>query len=244
MTGNLGGRHQRAVAFDTVEHELDRGLVGLNAPGAALQQPARAGGEQSGLARARHAGHQGQAAARLPGFDDLVLDAELLEARRRTRQDAQRDVDGKAASGLHRRQVAAEAPEYAARFGHGMGTIDGAAGAQDTLAGGIEQARAQTAQRNAVEHRKRRPRQPAVDLDKGGCAGLKRNVRSAALRGPQQKGVEPFMRKHMRRLGPICVATRVHRRSPPGALHARGSRLKTARLSRRTLVSPIRSRRS
>ena len=162
-----------------------------------------AGGEQGRLARARHAGHQGQAAARLPGLDDLVLDAELLEARRRARQDSERDVDGEAASGLNRRQVAAEAAEDAARLGHGMGTVDGAPGAQDTLAGGVEQARAQAAERDAVKHRNRRPRQPAVDLDEGGGAGLKRNIRGAAFRGPQQKGVEPLDRKHMRRLGPV-----------------------------------------
>ena len=37
MTGDLRGRHQCAVSFDMIEHELDGRLVGLDAPGAALQ---------------------------------------------------------------------------------------------------------------------------------------------------------------------------------------------------------------
>ena len=255
MAGDLRGRHQRAVPFDMIEHELDGRLIGLDAPGAALQQPPRAGGEQGRLARARHAGHQGQAAPQIPGLDDLVLDAEFLEARRRAGQNPERDVHGKTARGLHRGEVATEAPEDAARLGHGMGTVDGPPAAQDAFAGGIENARAQAAERDAVENRAGRPRQPAVNLDEGGRAGLEGDVGSAALRGPQQKGVEPFNRKHMRRLGPICVwredgpignvSASGHCRSPPPVTrHALVSRLKAARLSSRTLVSPIRSRRS
>ena len=186
-----------------VEYELDGRLIGLDAPGAALQQPPRAGGEQGRLARARHAGHQGQAAPQIPGLDDLVLDTEFLEARRRAGQNPERDVHGKTARGLHRGEVAAEAPEDAARLGHGMGTVDGPPAAQDAFAGGVENARAQAAERDAVENRAGRPLQPAVNLDEGGRAGLERDVGSAALRGPQQKSVEPFHRKHMRRLGPV-----------------------------------------
>ena len=39
---HFGGRHQRAVAADAVEDKLDRGLIGLHPPRAALQQPPRA----------------------------------------------------------------------------------------------------------------------------------------------------------------------------------------------------------
>ena len=143
MAGDLRGRHQRAVPFDMIEHELDRRLIGLDAPGAALQQTPGAGGEQGRLARARHPGHQGQAAPQVPGLDDLVLDTEFLEARRRAGQNPERDVDGKTARGLHRGEVAAETPEDAARLGHGVGTVDGPAAAQDAFAGGVENARAQ-----------------------------------------------------------------------------------------------------
>ena len=129
-----------------------------------------------GLARARHAGHQGQAAPQVPGLDDLVLDTEFLEARRRAGQNPERDVDRKTARSLHRSEVATEAPEDAARLGDGMGTIDGPAAAQDAFAGGIEDARAQAAERDAVERRAGRPRQPAVDLDEGGRAGLEGDV--------------------------------------------------------------------
>ena len=87
--------------------------------------------------------------------------------------------------------------EDAARLGHGMGTIDGPAATQDAFAGGVENARAQAAERDAVENRAGRPLQPAVNLDEGGRAGLERDVGSAALRAPQQKSVEPFHRKHM-----------------------------------------------
>ena len=167
-----------------IEHELDGRLVGLDAPGAALQQPPRAGGEQGGLARARHAGHQGQAAPQVPGLDDLVLDAEFLEARRRAGQNPERDVDRETARGLHRSEIATEAAEDAARLGDGVGTIDGPAAAQDAFAGGVENARAQGAERDAIERRAGRPRQPAVDLDEGGRAGLEGDVGSAALRGP------------------------------------------------------------
>ena len=133
VPGDLRGRHQRAVSFDMIEHEFDRRLVGLDAPGAALQQPPRTGGEQGGLARARHSGHQGQAAPQIPCLGDLVLDAECLEARRRAGQHPERDVDGKSARGLHRGEVAAEAPEDAARLGDGVGTIDGPAATQDAF---------------------------------------------------------------------------------------------------------------
>ena len=117
--------------------------------------------------------------------------------------------------------------------------------AQDAFARGIEDARAQAAERDPVERRAGRPRQPAVDLDEGGRAGLEGDVGSAAFRRPQQEGVEPFNRKHMRRLRPICVGARGHRMSPPTMVrHALVSRLNAARLSSRTVVSPIRSRRS
>ena len=240
-----------------IEHEFDRRLVGLDAPGAALQQPPGAGGEQGGFARARHPGHQGQAAPQIPGLGDLVLDAEFLEARRRAGQHPEGDVDGKATRGLHRGEIAAEAPEDAPRLDHSMGTIDGPPAAQDAFARGIENARAQAAERDPVERRAGRPRQPAVDLDEGGRAGLKGNVGSAALRRPQQEGIEPFNRKHVRRLGPVgvwqrgrcptCAMVGGHghcRSPPPAARHALVSRLNAARLSSRTLVSPIRSRRS
>ena len=172
VTGDLRGRHQRVVPFDMVEHELDGRLIGLDAPGAALQQPARAGGQQGRLARARHPGHQGQAAPQVPGLDDLVLDAEFLEARRCAGQHPERDVDRETARGLHRSEVAAEAEEDAARLGHGVRTVDGPPAAQDAFARGIENTCAQAAERDPVEHRAGRPRQPAVDLDEGGRAGL------------------------------------------------------------------------
>ena len=109
---------------------------------------------------------------------------EFLEARRRAGQNPERDVDRKTARGLHRGEVATEAPEDAARLGDGMGTIDGPAAAQDAFAGGIEDARAQAAERDAVERRAGRPRQPAVDLEEGGRAGLEGDVGGAELRGP------------------------------------------------------------
>ena len=93
-------------------------------------------------------------------------------------------LTAKPPAGLHRSEIAAEAPEDAARLGDGVGTIDGPPAAQDAFARGIENARAQAAERDPVEHRAGRPRQPAVDLDEGGRAGLEGDVGSAALRGP------------------------------------------------------------
>ena len=235
---------------DAVEDELDGHLVGLDAPGAAFQQAPRAGGEQGGLARTRHAGHQGEAAAHIPGGSYLLLNAQLPETRRRARQHAERDVDGKAARGLHRGQVAAKTLEDTAPARHGMGAIDGAPGPEDAFAGRVVEPFAQAPQHNAVERRAGRPAKYAVDFNERRRAGLKGDIRGAAFSRPQQERIEPGGRKTMRRLRPPLAPVlgghgRAHLRSPlDGARQVPALSVKRAGRVSSTDVAAIRISRS
>ena len=137
VAGDLGRGHQRGVRGDAVEDVLDRRLVGLDAARAAFQQVPGAGREQRRLARARHAGDQDQPLAEVPRAYDPVLDAELCEGGRPAGKHAQRYVDRKARRALDWGEVAAETAAMPARQLNGVRAVDGAARAQDALAGGV-----------------------------------------------------------------------------------------------------------
>ena len=248
VAGDLGGRHQRGVGGDAVEDVFDRRFVGLDAPGAALQQPARAGGQQGGLARARHPGDQGEPRAELPGPHDLVLDAQLLEGRRLAGQHTERDVDRESGRALHRREVAAEALPVAPGQLNRMGAVDGAAGAQDALAGGVVDALAEASHDRAVEAGVRRALQSAVDLDEGRAAGLEGDVGGAPVGGPQQELVQPVGREAVRGFGPEGLVPVLrgggHRIPSAGGAQRPASSSKRAGRAMRAAVSPILTSRS
>ena len=86
-------------------------------------------------------------------------------------------------------EVAAEAAAEPARQHDRVRAVDGAARAQDALAGGVEEPLAKAAHDHAVETRGGSPRELPVDLDEGRLPGLQGDVGGAALGGPQQEFV-------------------------------------------------------
>ena len=241
-----------------VEHELDRRLIGLDAPGAALQQPPRAGGEQGRLARARHRRSPGSGPRRrsqAPTISSSIPSSSKLGgAPGKTRSVMLTAKPPAACTGARLQRKRRKTPRASATAW------------EQSMARPPRKIPSPVASKMRVH---KPPSATPSSAESVARASLPSTSMNAGAPVWKEMSEAPRFAAHSRKAssrstGNTCAASdqagvRERRRCPTWAMigahghcrspsviarHAFVSRLNAARLSSRTLVSPIRSRRS